>query len=57
MTTHANTNNLELEKTGKFRMINFFYPPFSLPQPVCIAKDTFEEDMYIMLYNLNSLKI
>ena len=55
MTTNTNKNNLELGKTGEFRLINFFHPPFSLPQPVCIAKDTYEEDMYIMLYNLNSL--
>ena len=58
MTTNVNKNNVDFEKTGKNRPINFFNPPFSLQQPLCIAEDTkTNRDLYIMMYNLESLSI
>ena len=57
MTSHANRINQELPRWPSFRMINFFYPPFSLPAPMCIAKDTGEKDMYIIMYDLKKLPL
>ena len=57
MTTHANRINQELPKWPRYRQINFFYPPFSLNAPLCVAKDTGEKDMYVIMYNLKTLKL
>merc|ERR1719410_1837616 len=38
MTTHANRINQELPRWPRFRMINFFFPPFSLPAPCALRR-------------------
>ena len=42
MTQHANSENADLQTTaaytGRFRGVNFFKSPFSLPEPICIAR-------------------
>jgi len=61
MTQHANLENNDLQTTdahtGRFRGVNFFKSPFSLPEPICIARDTVEPgaDTFVMLYDLRSL--
>ena len=57
MTTHSVAANPELEVswTGRFRPLNFFKEPFNLPAPICLDKDTDEPNMYIVLYELNTL--
>lgn len=64
MTTHLNAQNQELPKWPRFRPINFFLAPYQLQAPLCIARDTVvdvkaasDQTMYIMLYNLQSLKL
>ena len=63
MSGQAATTNTELDEaniaqfqqTGRYRPVNFFKPPFNLPEPVCIAKDTEEKGMFIMLYDLKHI--
>ena len=60
MTTQSNNMNQELSQglldKGRYRPLNFFKPPFSLSQPICIGKDTNEKNMFIVLYDLQSIK-
>ena len=58
MTTHSNNLNEDLPggAGGRWRPINFFKSPFYLPSPICLAKDTHEDLLYIMLYDIKSLK-
>ena len=61
MTQHTNSENSDLEisedNTSRFRGVNFFKAPFSMPEPICIARDTVEPgaDTFVMLYDLKSL--
>ena len=48
-------NIAQFQQTGRYRPVNFFKPPFNLPEPVCIAKDTEEKGMFIMLYDLKHI--
>ena len=59
MTSQANPFNKEISSGGiykaRYRPLNFFRPPFSLPAPVCVGKDTDKKDMFIILYKLTSM--
>jgi len=62
MTSQSNQHNEEItdadiSNAGRYRPVNFFRPPFSLPAPICVGKDTYEEDMYIILYKLALLPL
>ena len=57
MTTHSNPENEELPGE-RLRPVNLLRPPFLLPAPVCIAKDTVNEPtMFMMMSDLSSLKL
>ena len=57
MTTHSNLVNEELPG-GRFRPVNLLRPPFHLPAPVCIAKDTVNEPtMFMMMSDLSTLQL
>ena len=60
MTTQSNNINQELSQglldKGRYRPLNFFKSPFSLSSPICIGKDTNEKNMFIVLYDLQSIK-
>ena len=59
MTSQSNQENKEVKipgrYKGRYRPVNFFRPPFSLPAPVCVGKDTNRNDMFIILYKLSSI--
>ena len=56
MTTNSNKVNVELDPV-KYRPINFFLSPWYLPAPICVSKDTFEEQHYMALYDLNKIDL
>ena len=57
MTTHSNPVNEELP-AARFRPVNLLRPPFHLPAPVCIAKDTVNEPtMFMMMSDLSTLQL
>ena len=61
MTSQSNQDNKEVSpiqgyKT-RYRPVNFFLPPFSLPAPICVGKDTNKNDMFIILYKLSSMPL
>ena len=60
MTQESNQVNTQVPKevmgSHRGRSLNFFKPPFNLPAPICIGKDTKENAMYVMLYDMQTLK-
>ena len=59
MTSQSNQDNKEVSPVGgykrRYRPVNFFLPPLSLPAPICIGKDTNKRDMFIILYKPSNL--
>ena len=60
MTSQSNQNNKDISSErlykARYRPVNFFKPPFSLPAPICVGKDTNKKDMFIILYELSSIR-
>ena len=54
MTTHSNVENTDLVAES-WRRINFFKTPYNMPTPLCLAKDSYLESLYIVLYDLQAL--
>ena len=58
ITSHINNLNSQLPDTlPRWRPVNFLRSPFFLPTPTCVGRDTVTDPMYMLMYELEKLKL